>query len=331
MVAHVMRDFRCSDRVLTSDNPPSAFACHTIFFAFAENMASKVASTVRNLPLSPVVTGALLYALTKAPDRVRAPLLQRLRQYVSADFIRRSITVLKWLCAFGAVRNCHIFLNELAQNNFRLTCEKARYNWPKEVAVVTGAASGFGALIAKGLAAKGVNIVAVDIRDDLPQEMKGQAKIHYYHCDITDREAVMQLAETVRSAHGDPSILINNAGVAYEHSLLDASEKGLRNTYNVNIIAHYFTLQAFLPAMIAAKKGHVVALASMASFVSPPGLIPYCNTKAALLSLHEDWFKNSEPVIKRQRSSAPSCIPPTPQRRLHSLSLQSSRPRKCSF
>ena len=39
--------------------------------------------------------------------------------------------------------------------------------------------------------------------------------------------------------------------------------------------------------MIKNKKGHVVATASMASFLSPPGLIPYCNTKAAVLSLHD--------------------------------------------
>ena len=39
--------------------------------------------------------------------------------------------------------------------------------------------------------------------------------------------------------------------------------------------------------MIKNKKGHVVATASVASFVSPPGLIPYCNTKAAVMSLHE--------------------------------------------
>ena len=75
--------------------------------------------------------------------------------------------------------------------------------------------------------------------------------------------------------------------VAYEHTVLDATEKALNNLYNVNIISHYWTLQAFLPNMIKNKKGHIVATASMASFISPPGLIPYCNTKAAVLSLHD--------------------------------------------
>ena len=69
-------------------------------------------------------------------------------------------------------------------------------------------------------------------------------------------------------------------------------------TFNVNIISHYWTLQAFLPAMIRNKKGHVVALASMASFLSPPGMVPYCNTKAAVLSLHEGLMQETRVVYK---------------------------------
>lgn len=155
------------------------------------------------------------------------------------------------------------------------------------MAIVTGAASGFGALTAKGLASKGINVMAVDLRDGLPEDMKHNPRIQYYKCDIADRANVMELAEKIRNQYGDPSILINNAGVAYQSSIVDVSEKALNNTFNVNIISHYWTLQAFLPAMIANKKGHVVALASMASYITPPGLVPYCNTKAAVLSLHE--------------------------------------------
>jgi all-trans-retinol dehydrogenase (NAD+) len=168
-----------------------------------------------------------------------------------------------------------------------LRSERSRYNWSNEIAVVTGGASGFGALTTKGLAAKGLKVMAVDIRDELPEDMRDNSKIHYYKCDITDRQAVMDLAEQIRSEHGEASILVNNAGVAYRHTVLDASEKALRQLFDVNIVAHYWTLQAFLPSMIKNKKGHVVALASMASFLSAPGLIPYCNTKAAVLSLHE--------------------------------------------
>lgn len=244
-------------------------------------------SIIKNIPLSPAVTGAALYALTRAPEQYRQPLLQKLAQYLSPKAIARAITTLKWLLALGLARNVHLFLSDIAQNNFRLRSEKHRYDWPREVVVVTGAASGFGKLMALGFAAKGLNVMAVDIVDELPADMQKVNKISYYKCDLRDRDAVMELQQKISHEHGDPSVVINNAGVAYEHSALDASEKAINNMYGVNVIAHYWTLQAFMPAMIKKDKGHVVTIASMASFLSMPGLVPYCNTKAAVLSLHE--------------------------------------------
>ena len=244
-------------------------------------------SLVQNIPLSPAVTGGLLYALTRAPEQYRRPLLQRLSQYLSPQAIARTVTTLKWLFALGLARNVNVFLSDIAQNNFRLRSEKSKYDWPREIAVVTGAASGFGKLMSQDLAAKGVNVMAVDIVDELPRDLQKIDKISYYKCDLQSRDAVMELQEKIAHEHGDASILINNAGVCYEHSVLDATEKSVHNMFNVNVIAHYWTLQAFLPAMIKKKKGHVVTLASMASFLSPPGMVPYCNTKAAVLSLHE--------------------------------------------
>ncbi|KAK3704871.1 hypothetical protein LTR37_013562 [Vermiconidia calcicola] len=255
-------------------------------------------SLVKNLPFSPSVTGALLYALTRAPDQYRKPLLQRLSQYLSPKNIARAIATLKWLVALGLARNAHVFLSDIAQNNFRLRSERHRYVWETEIAVVTGAASGFGALMSKGLAEKSIKVIAVDIRDELPLDLQAINNIHYYKCDITNRQSVMDLAEWIHQEHGEVSILINNAGVCYEHSILDASEKALNNLYGVNIISHYYTLQAFLPNMIKNKKGHVVATASMASFLSPPGLIPYCNTKAAVLSLHDGLLAEMRVMYK---------------------------------
>ena len=171
-----------------------------------------MASVIKNAPFSPAITGALLFALTRAPDNVRQPLLQRLRQYLSGNSIARIITTLKWLFALGLVRNVNTAFSEIAQNNFRLRSEKSKYDWPNEIAVITGATGGFGSLMSKGLAAKGVKIMAVDITEDMPQHMKEHQQISYYRCDITDPEAVKDLASRIREEHGNPSILINNAG-----------------------------------------------------------------------------------------------------------------------
>lgn len=239
------------------------------------------------LAITPALTGAMLFALTAAPDSFRDPLLAKLREHLSAQTIARGITALKWLCGLGLARFANEWFSELAQNNFRLTSEKHRYDWPKEVAVITGATGGFGSLMSKELAAKGVRIVAIDIRDELPSDMKMNPKIHYFKCDVTDRKAVAQVAAKIREQHGDPSILINNAGISGDGTIFEQTPEQLEKIFKLNVISHYYTVQEFLPAMARNKKGHVVTIASVASFVSPPGLVPYANTKVAALGFHE--------------------------------------------
>lgn len=248
-----------------------------------------MASIIPRTALNPLVTGPLFLILAgKAPQQITEPVLDLLRQHLSADAIGRAITALKWLTVLGIGRYVHGILNAFANSNFQLRSQKHRYNWPEEVAVVTGAAGGFGRLMSLDLASKGLHVVAVDIVDSLPKDMQGNSKITYYQCDITDRDAVMSLAERVKKAHGDPSILINNAGIAgKEMDVMSATPEMLNRIYGVNVICHYYTIQAFMPAMIRAKKGHVVTIASLASFVSGPGMTPYSGTKAAVLAMHE--------------------------------------------
>ncbi|KAK4541955.1 hypothetical protein LTR36_007155 [Oleoguttula mirabilis] len=246
-----------------------------------------MASLISKVPLNPLLTAPLLFLLTLAPENIRQRTIQQLRQYVSKKSIAKAITTLKWLTALGLARWLSNYASQLAQNNFRFASEKHRYNWPQEIALITGAAGGFGSLMSKDLASKGVTIIAVDIAPALPPDMQKDPRIHYYNCDITSKPAVDELARRIQTAHGDPSILINNAGIAHKHRILDATPASLQSIFAVNILSHYYTAQAFLPAMLRAKKGHVVTLASMASFVSPAEMVSYANTKAAALSFHE--------------------------------------------
>jgi short-subunit dehydrogenase len=83
-------------------------------------------------------------------------------------------------------------------------------------------------------------------------------------------------------------VLINNAGVAHgQLSILDITPKQVQQLYNVNIVSHFNTVREFLPAMVAAKKGHVVTISSMAAFVCSPGLVAYSSSKSAALVFHE--------------------------------------------
>jgi all-trans-retinol dehydrogenase (NAD+) len=247
-------------------------------------MAALITYTLFN----PVITGPLLYIFTIAPQGIQQPILQALNTYVSDLALGRTITVLKWLFALGLSTALNSFLSELAQNNFRWKSEKHRYDWSKEIAVVTGAGSGFGRLISEDFSSHGIRVMALDVHDSLPVEMQSNKKIHYYKCDITSVEAVNAAAEAIRSEHGNPSILINNAGVAFEGNILKATPEQVHRIFGVNTISHYFTVNAFLPSMIAQHKGHIVTMASMASFISAPvSILVYDHscTSARLLTI----------------------------------------------
>lgn len=114
-----------------------------------------------------------------------------------------------------------------------------------------------------------------------------RALIRYYHCDVTSRDDIHNAAEAVRSDLGPPSILINNAGIGNAYTILDIPTQALRSMFDINLISHWSTIQEFLPDMIARKKGHIMSVASLASFVALAGAVDYSATKAALLALHE--------------------------------------------
>lgn len=113
------------------------------------------------------------------------------------------------------------------------------------------------------------------------------SNISFYECNITDPSAVSSTANTIRSILGHPSILINNAGIAYGATILSGSNDSLRKLFDVNVLSHYYLIREFMPHMVASNKGHIVSVASMASYVSCSNIVDYCATKAAVLSLHE--------------------------------------------
>ncbi|PZC81390.1 17-beta-hydroxysteroid dehydrogenase 13 isoform X1 [Helicoverpa armigera] len=161
-----------------------------------------------------------------------------------------------------------------------------------EIILITGAGHGMGRETALRFGRLGGIIVCVDINPtgnqetvDLIKEQKGRA--HRFECDVTDREAINALAEKIRREVGEVTMLVNNAGIMPCKPLLQTSEKEIRTSFEVNIIAHLWLLQAFLPSMMERNHGHIVAMSSMAGVVGLRNLVPYCATKFAVRGLME--------------------------------------------
>ena len=160
--------------------------------------------------------------------------------------------------------------------------------------VITGGASGIGRLMALGFAARGAIVVILDLNGDGARVVAKELHAatgrdhHAYEVDVTDREAVYAVADEVRRDVGDPTIVVNNAGViSGSDSLMDTPDELIDLTIDVNAKALFWITKAFLPAMIAADHGHVVTIGSASGMVGVSRLVEYSASKHAAIGFDE--------------------------------------------
>lgn len=237
------------------------------------------------IKLLPLITTTTVVVLLKYPQ-----LLNRLN--ISEETFH---TILKANILLYALRHTNRALNSWALNNWRVSAHDG-WDWPAEVAVVTGGSGGIGLAIAKGLAQRGVKVAILDLQPPPPspiggeeEEEEGQGKgvISYYQCDVTSPESVASAAEALRRELGPPSILVNNAGLSQTETILEVPYELVRRVFEVNALAHWITARQFVPHMVAQDRGHVVTVSSMGAYMSLATSAHYSASKAAAQSFHE--------------------------------------------
>jgi len=152
------------------------------------------------------------------------------------------------------------------------------------VAVVTGASSGIGAEIARGLARAGWHCVLLARREDrlrpVAEEIGGEAEL----CDVSDREAVEATAARVLERHPLVHLLVNNAGIPARARFLDGDPGAIEDVMRTNYLGGIWCLRAFLPGLEAAAPSDVVNIVSVAGDVAFPPSGPYSASKHAQLA-----------------------------------------------
>jgi NAD(P)-dependent dehydrogenase (short-subunit alcohol dehydrogenase family) len=145
-------------------------------------------------------------------------------------------------------------------------------------AVVTGGGSGIGKGLAKALAAEGAKVAVADIilanaqKVVVEIEAAGGTAIAVA-CDVCERDAIEQMKKEVNAALGTVTLLVANAGATCFERITEMSNADIDWILQVNLMGTTYSLQAFVPDMIAAGAGHIVATASMAGML--PAWIPY--------------------------------------------------------
>merc|ERR1712029_1166947 len=108
-----------------------------------------------------------------------------------------------------------------------------------------------------------------------------------FKVDMTNREGIYAAPKETKSKVRKVSILVNNAGIVSGTTLLDTSDEKIVRTFDVNILAHFWTIKAFLPDMLDQKQGHLVNVASLAGHSGTNKLVDYCSSKFAAVGLDE--------------------------------------------
>jgi len=147
--------------------------------------------------------------------------------------------------------------------------------------LVTAAAQGIGRAIAERFALEGADVIATDINMEVLGTLKA-ATVTTRRMDVLDLAAVT----AAEKALGAIDVLVNCAGFVHHGTILDCEEKDFEFSTNLNVRAAYRMIRAFLPGMLARKKGTIVNVASIASSIAGvPNRFIYGATKAGLIGL----------------------------------------------
>ncbi|WP_027660366.1 SDR family NAD(P)-dependent oxidoreductase [Salinispora fenicalii] len=169
-----------------------------------------------------------------------------------------------------------------------------RFDYRCATAVVTGAASGIGAALAHGLAARGSDLVLLDRDAERLATVVGAVRTSYPDrrvdpvvVDLADAAATAGAAEQVRVRHPRVRLLVNNAGVALGGRFDQVTLDEFQWVVDINFRAVVQLTHALLPALKAEPGSHLVNVSSLFGLIAPPGQAAYSATKFAVRGFTE--------------------------------------------
>ncbi len=155
-----------------------------------------------------------------------------------------------------------------------------------KIAIVTGAAGGFGEGIARLYAAEGARVAVADINGEGAQAVARSigASAVGVRCDVTKRADIDGLVKATREAFGGRiDIVVNNAGWTHKNQpLLDVDEATFDKVYDINVKSIFHMVHAVVPLMRLQKSGVILNVGSTAGIRPRPGLTWYNSSKGAV-------------------------------------------------
>jgi short-subunit dehydrogenase len=160
------------------------------------------------------------------------------------------------------------------------------------VILITGASSGLGEAVARACARDGAHLALVARREVRLRALAAELETHggetlVLTTDMRDPEQIRAMGAGTLERFRRIDALVANAGVGYSETVAETTEEQLLEQIDVNLIGVIRSVQAVLPAMLAARRGHILAMASVGAAITMPGAAVYGATKAGVVAFCE--------------------------------------------
>jgi 3alpha(or 20beta)-hydroxysteroid dehydrogenase len=182
-----------------------------------------------------------------------------------------------------------------------------------KVALITGGARGMGASEAQLFLDEGAKVVITDILDEVGQETArrlspdGSRCIFYRH-DVTNESEWESVVVDAIGAFGQIDVLVNNAGVFEQGSILDTTLKNFERTMDINVTGVFLGMKTVAPHMVQRKQGSIINISSVAGLNGTPGFVAYGASKWAVRGMTKGVAKELAPFGVRVNSIHPGII-----------------------
>ena len=160
---------------------------------------------------------------------------------------------------------------------------KPRTTLAGRAVLITGAARGIGAELARKAAARGARVALVGLEPELLARLADELGPEHLwvEADVTDPDALAAAVRRTVETFGGLDIVVANAGLAPLTTVATSSARTLARTIEVNLTGAMLTAHAALPA-VTERRGHILLISSAAAFTVLPGMSAYCASKAGL-------------------------------------------------
>ncbi len=154
-------------------------------------------------------------------------------------------------------------------------------------ALVTGASGGIGGAVAKALHAQGAKRAISGTNTARLEALASElgANVSVLPCDLRDRPAVAQLADTAEKTLGQVDILVNNAGITHDNLFMRMKDEEWDDVIAVNLSSVFVLTRGILRGMMRRRYGRIVNIASISGVLGNPGQPNYAASKAGLVGM----------------------------------------------